>query len=175
MLAVWAVFLLSGLWHGAAWHFVVWGGIHAAYLSVGTATALWRSRAAQAIGLSRVPRAHAVLKVLVTFGLVSLAWVFFRATDVASAVLILSRLGTGWSFWTAESLVQMGISPEAFRLLAAVIAVVEVASWLDSRHRAPYPLAGRWAPMRALGYAGIVIGILEFGVVETVPFIYLQF
>ena len=169
------MFLLSGLWHGAAWHFVVWGGLHAAYLTVGTSTALVRSRVARALGLHRVPRVHAALRTATTFALVSFAWIFFRATDVTDALVILARLLDGWTTWSRASLDAMGTTLADFRVLAATVAVVEVVSWLDHRAGSPAPLAGRWGPLRALGYASLVAGILEFGVVDTVPFIYAQF
>jgi hypothetical protein len=69
----------------------------------------------------------------------------------------------------------MGISVEAFRRLAAVIVVFETLAWLDKRDGAQAPLAGRWAPLRALAYVCVVAGILEFSVTETVPFIYAGF
>jgi D-alanyl-lipoteichoic acid acyltransferase DltB (MBOAT superfamily) len=175
LLAVWAVFLLSGLWHGAAWHFVAWGGVHAAYLTIGTATARARYRLARAAGLARVPRVHAALRVAVTFGLVTLAWIFFRAADTTEALIVLMRLGTDWSAWSVAGLEAMGLPWPSFRLLAATIAVVEALSWLDQRDGAAWPLAGRWAVLRAVAFAGLVIGIIEFSVVGTVPFIYQRF
>jgi D-alanyl-lipoteichoic acid acyltransferase DltB (MBOAT superfamily) len=174
-LAVWVVFLLSGLWHGAGWTFVAWGGLHALYLTVGTATARARARLAGAIGLGRVPRVHAAARVVVTFALVSFAWIFFRAADLTEAALIVARLPVGWGAWSAESLPAMGISVEAFRRLVAVIAVFEALAWLDKRDGAQAPLAGRWAPLRALAYVCVVAGILEFSVTESVPFIYAGF
>ncbi|NNL86588.1 MAG: MBOAT family protein [Myxococcales bacterium] len=77
--------LLGGLWHGAAWTFVVWGGLHGFYLLVNHAwqrTRRQRTPSVLGIGASRA----------LTFLVVMLAWVFFRATDFASASLMLSSL-----------------------------------------------------------------------------------
>ncbi|SEK56418.1 D-alanyl-lipoteichoic acid acyltransferase DltB, MBOAT superfamily [Roseovarius nanhaiticus] len=71
-------FLLGGLWHGAGWTFILWGGIHGAALVIHR---IW-ARA----GL-RLPR---VIGWLLTFAVVHLSWVFFRATDLAQALDILS-------------------------------------------------------------------------------------
>ncbi|MFX0543026.1 MBOAT family O-acyltransferase [Roseovarius sp. S4756] len=73
-------FLLGGLWHGAGWTFLIWGAIHGAGLVIG--------RMFSRAGL-RLPR---VLAWLLTFAAVHLAWVFFRAEDVAQALDILSTM-----------------------------------------------------------------------------------
>ncbi|MFX0546379.1 MBOAT family O-acyltransferase [Roseovarius sp. S1116L3] len=73
-------FLLGGLWHGAGWTFLIWGAIHGAGLVIG--------RMCSRAGL-RLPR---ILAWLLTFAVVHLAWVFFRAEDVAQALDILSTM-----------------------------------------------------------------------------------
>jgi D-alanyl-lipoteichoic acid acyltransferase DltB (MBOAT superfamily) len=85
-----AVFLLSGLWHGADWTFVAWGGIHGIYQVCGVL-------AARRTG-GRTPqgRGTGLLRCAATFSLVTFAWLFFRAQSMADAWLLLSRLGTGW-------------------------------------------------------------------------------
>ena len=80
------VFLLSGLWHGAEWSFVVWGGIHGLY-QIGSI--LW-SRGKHNLKLP------SWLQQLRTFLLVSFSWIFFRAETLADAGILLARLSTGW-------------------------------------------------------------------------------
>ena len=84
------VFLLSGLWHGADWTFVVWGGIHGIYQVCGV---LARRRDGE-----RLPETGGadLLRRGRTFALVSIPWLFFRAESMADAWTLLSRLGTGW-------------------------------------------------------------------------------
>lgn len=74
--------LLGGLWHGASWNFLIWGGIHGGML------ALERVLGARN-PLLRCPRA---LRIAVTFGVVCLSWVFFRSSDLPSALNFLGRL-----------------------------------------------------------------------------------
>ena len=90
-LNIMAIFLLSGLWHGADWTFVLWGGVHGLYQIGG----ILYERCCPA----RLPdgRWTAALQRLRTFALVTFAWVFFRAETVADALTLLSRLGTGWT------------------------------------------------------------------------------
>ncbi len=82
--------LLGGLWHGAAWHFVVWGGLHGAYLSVGQWKRTLRERGVLAIPPDT--RFVAAMQWVSTFALVCVGWVFFRADSVAGAVGMLARL-----------------------------------------------------------------------------------
>jgi len=76
------VMLIGGLWHGASWNFVLWGGFH------GTLLALERLRGKRAL-VSSVPDWAACA---VTFTLASLAWVFFRAPDLGASLDYLANL-----------------------------------------------------------------------------------
>jgi D-alanyl-lipoteichoic acid acyltransferase DltB (MBOAT superfamily) len=87
--------LLGGLWHGASWTFVVWGGLHGGYLVYEHA----RTERRHAAGLPAeddTRRARLVQRII-TFNLVCLAWVFFRAETFHDALTLLSRLLTGWT------------------------------------------------------------------------------
>ena len=79
--------LLGGLWHGAAWTFVAWGALHGAYLCINHA---W-SRFGRAVP-SRFARLAGIVGTAVTFLAVVVAWVFFRAPDIATALSVLSRM-----------------------------------------------------------------------------------
>ncbi len=79
--------LLGGLWHGAAWTFVVWGALHGAYLCVNHA---W-SNYGPAVAPRFVRAANAAAFAL-TFVSVVVAWVFFRADSISSATFVLSRM-----------------------------------------------------------------------------------
>jgi D-alanyl-lipoteichoic acid acyltransferase DltB (MBOAT superfamily) len=78
---------LGGLWHGAAWTFVAWGALHGAYLCVNHA---WNAKR-PALFL-RFPRLTSGAAFILTFVSIVVAWVFFRADSIASALMILSRM-----------------------------------------------------------------------------------
>jgi D-alanyl-lipoteichoic acid acyltransferase DltB (MBOAT superfamily) len=86
--------LLGGLWHGASWTFVIWGGIH----GTGLAVERWARDRRVRLGLPelRPSRARTWAARLVTFNVVCLAWVFFRADSFGSAIDVLTRLFTAW-------------------------------------------------------------------------------
>ena len=82
-----ATMLLGGLWHGASWNFVIWGALHGSVLA---AERLWREfRPAGA------PKAPRWLGILVTFHIVLLGWIFFRAASFADSLAFLGGLGAG--------------------------------------------------------------------------------
>ena len=80
--------LLGGLWHGAGWTFVVWGGVHGALLVINHG---WRNFRSRWLGhdLSKSSRGGRALAVLATFVCVVVAWVFFRATSLTAAMDVL--------------------------------------------------------------------------------------
>ena len=85
------VFLLSGLWHGANWTYVAWGAAHAAGFILCLATRNLREKAADFLGISKSFFTKAV-GIFVTFNFVCLTWVFFRASNIASAFQIIGRI-----------------------------------------------------------------------------------
>jgi alginate O-acetyltransferase complex protein AlgI len=87
--------LLGGLWHGASWTFVVWGGLHGLYLVIEHARGERRAAAGMPV-MSDTPRSR-VWQRVVTFHLVCFAWVFFRADTFEDASTLLGRFLTGWT------------------------------------------------------------------------------
>jgi alginate O-acetyltransferase complex protein AlgI len=84
--------LLGGLWHGASWTFVFWGGLHGAYLGINHAFQALTTRAGARLDSSRVFRSASWL---LTFLAVLLAWVFFRAKTFGAAANILWSMAGG--------------------------------------------------------------------------------
>ncbi|GAB3904701.1 MBOAT family protein [Larkinella knui] len=91
-LNVFIVFLVSGLWHGASWNYIIWGGLHGAYQLL----AGWRDKAFNQLGI-KLPeenKAYQLLQLILTFVLVMLTWVFFRnhKAPVGNAFHILGKI-----------------------------------------------------------------------------------
>lgn len=116
------VMLLGGLWHGASWNFVIWGGIHGVMLAI--------ERMHGKSGLSNnVP---AVLRVAFTYMVVLFTWVFFRAVDLPSALAFCKSM-VGLQDMEAGSVLIKGIIYQPYyvgsMILAAVITWAGVQTW----------------------------------------------
>jgi alginate O-acetyltransferase complex protein AlgI len=160
-----ATMLIGGLWHGAGWTFVIWGGIHGGGLAVGR----WRRGRRTACGEPEVELTGRRLWLarLATFHLVCLAWVFFRATSLGGAFAVLGRLFTGWG---------MGSSAITLPLLAA-IAVGIGGQLINPRAWRVVMVRLSTAPVLAQGLAlGAVLMVINtIGPRGIAPFIYFRF
>ena len=96
LLNVMIVFLLSGIWHGAAWTYVLWGVVHGVYQIVGNLTAKSRSKIIARIGIVENSPFDIWSRRIITFILVSLAWMIFRANSFSDLGILMKTLFTGW-------------------------------------------------------------------------------
>lgn len=167
------VFLLSGLWHGAAWTYVIWGGLNGFYLVFALWTKGFREKITHTIKLDRFPSIQNAVKVIITFNLICFSWVFFRATSFTSARFIIKKIFTDFSL--NINLGAVGITRYQVVLCLCVIALLLIVQLLQRSKRlsdeiAKKPVVLRWG----LYYAGLVLLII-FGVFSTSSFIYFQF
>ena len=98
MLNICIVFFVSGLWHGAAWTFVIWGAMHGVYQVIGHFTKKPRERFWRAIHVDPAGKFVRMLKRIGTFLLVAFSWIFFRANNFEELGILLSKLFTDWTF-----------------------------------------------------------------------------
>ncbi|HUI03076.1 MAG TPA: MBOAT family O-acyltransferase [Acidimicrobiales bacterium] len=156
--------VLGGLWHGAAWTFVAWGALH----GVGQVGGHLRRQQRQRHGLPAVPEgaARLVAARLVTFHVVCLGWIFFRADSFSTATTMLGRLFTAW-----------GGAP-----LVTPLVVVTVVGTVALQYL-PGGLVGRaqevfarqpWAVQGAI-LGAVLLGITTLGPQGVAPFIYYRF
>lgn len=118
------VFIVSGLWHGAAWTFVIWGVLHAFYQVVERLLRDKRKAFDEKAEKKGYGRVLGAARTAWTFILVTFAWIFFRAGSVADLRVLLSALFTKWSFsadYFAQTLDHMGIT-----LTGTIITVLSI-------------------------------------------------
>lgn len=127
--------LLSGLWHGASWTYVVWGGIHGLYQVAGDITKRPKERLCRRFGVNTHAKSFRILKVAATFCLVNLAWIFFRAPSLAVACRYIARIFTHIDPWnlTNGSLADLGIAGRELNILLISIAVLTLVDFLQKR------------------------------------------
>lgn len=86
------VFIISGLWHGASWRFVVWGGIHGLYQVVSELSVSFRKRLIKKFNIKTTCFSWRLLQTIITFILVDFAWIFFRADSIVDALRFIKRI-----------------------------------------------------------------------------------
>ena len=172
------VFLVSGLWHGVGVHFLIWGMLHG-LLQIGGAVLLpWRKKFVESLHMDWDGRLHLRIQQGVTFCLVSLVWIFFRAPGTTAAVEVCARLLTGWN--QPMSLGMLGLDWKDGIVLAAALGVLLTGSKLQNRGvRVRQAIAERALPVRwslyLLGFLAVLIfGIYGPGYSEA-SFIYMNF
>lgn len=171
------VFLVSGLWHGAAWTFVVWGGLHGLYGVVEAVTRDSRGRLAQWLGLDRQPGLLAGLSWFITFTLVCLAWLFFRANSVAEAFLLLRNLipSTNFAELNAPWAAVVSQPAQEMVLSLSLILLLMLVEWLQEQQQPAITLWQRPLWFRWAVYLGLSLAIMNLAVAAEVPFIYFRF
>jgi alginate O-acetyltransferase complex protein AlgI len=167
-------FLLSGLWHGASWNFVIWGAMN----GVAVLPAALR-KGARRIGAEDVPGGErdwpgivVLARMLGTFLIVCLAWVFFRASTLPQALEAVRRILA--TLVTPVQYSGFALPAEYHSLVCMVVATVAV-EWLGRRRPHPLQFEGWSRPVRWLVYTLVIWLSLYWAPAQTGKFIYFQF
>lgn len=173
-LNIFIVFLVSGLWHGANWTFVIWGALHGFYIIFGRLTESYRQKLSKRLWLHKIP----LFASLTTFFLVAIAWIFFRADNLSIAIYIVTHIFTGFP----EMLQNLFGGKQIFEYLGTnklwpivLIVFLESVNYLQDKRQLTtkflkLPMALRWSV-----YFLLVMVILLTGVFDDRQFIYFQF
>jgi len=159
---IFVTFLVSGIWHGANWTFIVWGCLHGVFQIVEKALG-WQKYDGKSI-LVRLAR------IICSFILVNFAWVFFRMPTIQDAYDVIARMFT--SFGSSEIITTFGEASLIMLVLAFIIFVAkEVLEEFSNQlyHRLEN------SPLRWVGYIVLFCMILNFGVLNGGSFIYVSF
>jgi D-alanyl-lipoteichoic acid acyltransferase DltB (MBOAT superfamily) len=152
--------VLGGLWHGASWTFVVWGGLHGVGLAINR---LLR----EAFGLDHTKHpALRVLGVLFTFHFVLVTWVFFRSESFASARAFFERLATLTTY-------HPNLDPRVLGVMAVgLVGHFLPRAWYDA---AKFRFCALPAPAQAVMLFGALLVLRRMMQADAVPFVYFQF
>ncbi|PRY50822.1 D-alanyl-lipoteichoic acid acyltransferase DltB (MBOAT superfamily) [Arcticibacter pallidicorallinus] len=159
------VFMVSGLWHGANWTFIVWGALHGTYQIFSVSFKNFNDR--NYLGYRPLTNAF---QVLLTFTLVCFAWIFFRANNVNQAFAICESIFT---FKPGDLFIG---TPETFAYSVIWILFLLIVEYITEYYCDIIQVFH--SPNRALRYAGytiMVLCIILFGVFNGGQFIYFQF
>ena len=173
------VFLVSGLWHGAAMTFVIWGAIHGLIVMLEKALYPVRARIYNTLGIRKDSFSNKLIFCGITFSIVCLSWIFFRANSLSDALLIVrSSFVANYEGINYGGLFKLGLDASEFWVAITAIAVLLLFDIFHKRKSAAKWLAAQNAVFRYAVYVGIVFVILIYGVYgDMAPqdFIYFQF
>jgi len=157
------IFLVSGFWHGASWNFIVWGFIHACAFLPLLLLKRNRNNTDTVAQNATLPSLKELWQMVTTFGIVTFAWIFFRADNLDSALGFLQGILSNWNNLgqvTGKSLLVLG---------ASLLAI----DWF-LRHNERQLRVPNWQPFRFAIYFGMALAIwLKLGSEQT--FLYFQF
>ncbi|KPK65436.1 MAG: hypothetical protein AMK73_02940 [Planctomycetes bacterium SM23_32] len=171
-------FVVSGLWHGASWNFVIWGGLNGLATAPAVLSPDRERKTPQDVpgGVRALPGPLVLLKMLRTFAIICVGWVFFRAGTLRDAVLILTRMATQAFSGAGYRELALYVSEEAavHRTLIVLAGFVLVEWW--QRRRDHVLSIGRLPrPLRWVVYTALIWGTLYLARSRTAEFIYFQF
>lgn len=176
------VFLVSGLWHGAGWTFLIWGGLNGLFQVVGAQTLPARKRLRQLLRIREDSLGYTVFQMLVTFCLVDITWIFFNAADVRTAFGFLARMVSTLSLGNlfGGALFQLGLSTVEMHILFAALLAQFAVSLCNYRGIALRDVLGRqgFLVQDVVALVGIFT-VLIFGIYgpayDAAAFIYMNF
>lgn len=161
------VFLISGIWHGDGWKYLIWGGLNGFYQVAGDVLMPVRKKIVRVLKLDQTGNVYRVLQVMVTFVLVDFAWIFFRADSTGRALRMIRAMITEFRLsvlWDG-SLYTLGIGQTEFLFLILVIALLIVVDWLHYHRWYVLDLMKNWHwTVRTCLCAGLLMSVVIFGV-----------
>ena len=176
------VMLVSGLWHGAAWTYVIWGALNGVMQVLGGMTARWRKGVRAKLGVKEDTLSTRIGRMLVTFVLIDLTWIFFRANTVSDAFYILGSIFRGWDAKVLidGSLLLLGLDMTEWICLGIGVAVLITVGVLKERGvRIRESLSRQQLWFRWLVYLAAIFSVLLLGIYgpnyDASAFIYFQF
>ncbi len=159
--------LLGGLWHGARWNFVIWGGLHGLYLAIHK---LWLARHPTQLCVDSNHKFSIGdwAGMLFTFGLVNLAWIFFRSTTLAEALAILQGIAS----------IRGGLDRDVLALgvkllfYGSLVFALDWPAFIHNQHERML----EWSWLARCGvYACLLFLLILLRPLNDTPFIYFQF
>lgn len=172
------VFLVSGLWHGASWTFIIWGALHGFYLIFELLTKDLREKTNKVLHLNKV----SFLPVVSTFILVAFAWIFFRAKGVNTAFFIIKRILCGLmhafspAYESQFTFENSGLNGGEIIFSFSLLIFLAIVHYIQKKHSfsetliQKQPVYIRWT-----AYYMFLLAIIFLGVFEDRQFVYFQF
>jgi D-alanyl-lipoteichoic acid acyltransferase DltB (MBOAT superfamily) len=166
------VFVVSGLWHGANWTFVIWGALHGIYVTAGSMMAGIRKKVNQTLGWQENNFIRKIYDIGLTFILVNFAWIFFRANNTGDAFILIGNIFRSNGHWFTATFVQTWNS---FTVSLVMLSLLIIIQLLIRKSDFQQWTGKQPAILRYSLYMILLWSVLLFGNFGNHQFIYFQF
>lgn len=176
-------FGVSGLWHGANWTYVFWGLLHGMYQVIGDITKPFRKKFCDKTQAKTESFSFKLAQIVTTFVLVDIAWIFFRANSLRTAVDYCKRMFTKWDPWSLFNgeIYTLGLDRTEFNILlvaTGLLLLVDFIRYFKKQQLTEFLreqcIWFRWGVIFLLIFGTIIYG--TYGIqFESSQFIYFQF
>jgi alginate O-acetyltransferase complex protein AlgI len=178
---IFITFLLSGLWHGANWTYIIWGVLNGFYQIVSLMTTDFRKKIVIFIKLDKAPIVHKSIQIVITFSLTVFAWIFFRAVNIHQAIYIIKNMFVGvFDVDSINSVIKVAQAITSFKkeglILSLILILFLVVVELIQRNIVIHQAIDKKLPhVRWLVYYVGIFAIIIIGQFSKAQFIYFQF
>ena len=176
-------FLVSGMWHGASWNYIVWGAMHGCYQIVGDITKKPRKALEKRLNVNTSVFSYKFGKMILTFIMVDIAWIFFRVKTFADGIEYIKRILTRVDLWSLfnQSCYTWGLDLREMNILLVSLLVLLCVDIIKYRKNERIDVCimkqnlwFQWLVIGALIFSVVIFGVYgpTYGVSQ---FIYFQF
>src|SRR5690606_5951258 len=173
------VFLVSGLWHGAAMTFVIWGAIHGFIIVFEKAITKQLKAVYTKFNITKDSILRKIIFIPLVFVIVCFAWIFFRANSLSDAFTIINNINlSNISNVTNGKIYELGLTKPEFIVAIIAILILTLFEWTHKNYNIQKRISNQILPVRWSLYLGIIFIILIFGIYgddQVAEFIYFQF
>jgi D-alanyl-lipoteichoic acid acyltransferase DltB (MBOAT superfamily) len=162
-------FAVSGIWHGANWTFIAWGALNGGLQIIEKILSGINGKALSPLRTLNCPKIIHVIRVVITFCLISAMWVFFRANSISDAFLIFDKM-----LFRHGALFIRNTGPMIYSMLFILVLIISDI-FQEGNNGKHILLENTHSFVRYFSYIAITIIILAFGVFDSSQFIYFQF
>jgi hypothetical protein len=179
------VFLISGLWHGASWNFVIWGGLNGLFVIYSKSTANTRAKWIEQIGLAKLPRVRSAIQTVGIVHLFAFPGIYFLSGTFDQSTVMLTRLFTDWDLGIMDvlrntngerdMLLYMGKDAMTFFVIMGYVLMLFLVEYQMNKGS----LSQFFTQLKGIKswafFVVIIFSIALMSNVDEVPFIYFQF
>lgn len=171
------VFAVSGLWHGASWNFIAWGVLHGVYQVCGNVLTAFKKKIGMMTEKEKRPFLVYIVKIMLTFCIVDIAWVFFAASDFGHAIDMFRQMTLSLR---TTSITELGLTKGNWITLVVALLILLFVDVLHEMGKSVFALVSKQnICIRWILYLGLIWGTIMFGIYgigyDASQFIYFQF